>query len=528
MNSLPHRTGIRRSDPIVVIGAGIGGLAAALPLVHAGATVTVVERHAMPGGKMRQVPSAAGGVDAGPTVLTMRHVFDALFTGVSERFEDHVTLHEQEILARHWWPDSGPLDLYADPKRNAQSIGDFAGSDARRDFEAFEARTRLLFEEFRAPVMESAEPNLSSLSAQVMRNPSLLRAMAPMSKLAGLLDRSFRDPRLRQLFGRYATYVGGSPYQSPALLSLIWQAEAAGVWVVKGGMHALAKALAALIEQKGGQFRYNAHVSRILTDSTGVTGVSLADGSFLPAKQVIFNGDPRALPTSAMGPDVAGVAPQTAKAPRSLSANVWSFAATPTGPDLVHHNVFFCNDPKREFDNLRQGRIPADPTLYVCAEDRGQPDSPAQTERFEIIMNAPPLTLRRPEDKDFETCHTRTFQTLERFGLSFEPIPQRPALTMPSEFDALFPASAGSLYGQSPHGMTAALDRPTARTRIPGLYLCGGGTHPGAGVPMAATSGRHAAEAILKDRTFTSPSRQTAMPGGMSTESATAERALSR
>ncbi len=511
--------GTARKGPVVVVGAGIGGLCAALPLAHAGLDVTVVDRLDAPGGKMRQIPSDAGGVDAGPTVLTMRHVFDHLFDHVGEKLESHVSLHKQDVLARHWWPDSGPLDLFSDRTRSAEAIEAFCGSASRREFEAFCARTETLFAAFRQPMMEAPEPELSQLFRVVASNPSLLGAMAPLSTLAALLKRSFSDPRLRQLFGRYATYVGGSPYKAPALLSLIWQAEEAGVWVIEGGMHRLACTIADLIQARGGQFRFGAHVTRILTDSEGVTGVALQDGSILPAAQVVFNGDPRALALGQLGDAMTDVAPQTAKAARSLSAHVWAFAAEAKGPELAHHNVFFCADPRTDFSALERGTLADDTTLYVCAEDRGQSKQVPKLERFEIILNAPPTSRRGVDEREFETCHRRTFTALERFGLTFSPAPGKPALTTPQKFDTLFPGSAGSLYGQSPHGMTAALNRPRARTAIPGLTLCGGGCHPGAGVPMAALSGRHAAEAILGGQTFTSTSRKTAMPGGMSTGS---------
>ncbi|MBV2359391.1 FAD-dependent oxidoreductase [Thalassococcus sp. CAU 1522] len=518
----------RRPGPVIVIGAGIGGLCAALELVAAGENVLILERHATPGGKMRQVPSPAGGVDAGPTVLTMRAVFDALFEMTGSTLDAHVTLHKQDILARHWWPDSGPLDLYADTARSAQAIGAFAGTRAAQQFSAFSQRTRQLFDGFRAPVMEAANPTLGSLTRHVLRHPHLIGAMAPGATLAILLRQTFTDPRLRQLFGRYATYVGGSPFEVPALLSLIWQAEENGVWVVEGGLTALAQAIAARFEALGGNLLYHAHATRILTDSEGVTGVALADGSIFPAGQVVFNGDPRALALGRFGDAAASVAQVTDRVPRSLSANVWAFASEVRGLDLVHHNVFFSSDPKSEFKDLKRGCLPSDPTLYLCAEDRGQGRSPSRMERFEIILNAPPLTRRLPEPEDFDTCHRRTFQTLGRFGLTFTPEPGKAALTTPSGFDALFPATAGSLYGQSPHGMMAAFRRPTAKSPIPGLVLCGGGCHPGAGVPMAALSGRHAAAAILTARTSTSTSRRTATPGGMSTASRIAAAVPSR
>ena len=517
--SLPGNPALRpKTGPIVVIGAGIGGLSAALPLVHAGAEVTIVERAATPGGKMRQV----NGVDAGPTVLTLRAVFDDLFEQAGEALDQHVQLIPQDILARHWWPDSGPLDLFADGARSADAVGAFAGARAAEEFRRFSARAKTLFDGFHGPVMTAPDPSLGALTRHVLSQPQLIPAMAPLSTLTGLLRRSFTDPRLRQLFGRYATYVGGSPDRSPALLSLIWEAEAAGVWCVRGGMHALARALAGLIEAKGGQFRYNTHVRRILADSDGVTGVELAGGEVLPAAQVVFNGDPRALATGLLGDGVAQVAPQTARTPRSLSATVWSFRSRPRGPELVHHNVFFCADPRDEFGAIARGELPREASLYICAEDRGQGSPVPADERFEIIRNAPPLTARAAQPEDFQRCHDRTFRTLDRFGLHFTPEPGPGALTTPRGFETLFPGSAGSLYGQSPHGMTAALARPTAVTRVPGLVLCGGGCHPGAGVPMAALSGRHAAAAILTGRTSTSRSRRTAMPGGTSTASAPA------
>lgn len=512
------------SGRVIVIGAGIGGLATALPLVHRGFDVTILEGHSAPGGKMRQV----NGVDAGPTVLTMLDVFEALFDDVGESLSDHMTLIPQDILARHWWPDSGPLDLFPDRDRSADAVRDFAGAQAHSEFIAFADRAARLFDGFRNPMMLQSDPKLGALTAHVMKRPSLIRDMGVGQTLKRLLEKSFTDPRLRQLFGRYATYVGGSPDRSPALLSLIWEAEARGVWCVKGGMSVLARAIAALIETKGGTVRTSVTVKKINTAFGGVSGVTLTTGETLYADHVVFNGDPRALALGLLGDASSGVATITAKRARSHSANVWSFRAKPSDIDLIHHNVFFSDPRAAEFAEIERGYIPSSPTLYVCAEDRGQDTEPPDIERFEIIMNTPPLTQRAAQPEDYEICHTRTFPPLRRFGLSFSPEPGPDALTTAKTFDTLFPGSAGSLYGQTPHGMTAALDRPRARTGIKGLYLAGGGTHPGAGVPMAALSGRHAAAAIVTDRTSTSRSRKTVTPGGMSTASATTANALSR
>ena len=494
---------------IVVIGAGIGGLCCALQLVHAGAQVTIVDSHAQVGGKMRTLPTVAGPVDAGPTVLTMKHVFDTLFTSVGARLADHVTLTPEPILARHFWSDGTQLDLMQDTDQSRDNIMAAFGTDAARDFTKFMRRSAALYAAFDAPMMQTPVPTLAAMTAQTLRNPRLIPAMAPHQSLARSLRSQFRDPRLAQLFARYATYVGGIPEKSPAILSLIAHAEASGVWHVKGGMHRLATAIADLAVTKGAQLCLATHATRIETQN-GRTAAVQTDVGRIKADAVVFNGDPQAIHTGLLGTGVAAAVPD--QSPRSLSACVHSFAAIPAGPTLAGHNVIFADDPATEYAPLTRGQPQTDPTLYICAQDRFGGNTPTGPERFEIIMNAPPLTA--PEDK---TCQTLIFNRLRDRGLTFSPTPDANSLTTPTQFAAMFPASTGSLYGRSPHTMTAAFKRPTARTSITGLYLAGGGTHPGAGVPMAALSGRHAAAAMISDLCLTSMSPQADMHGGMST-----------
>ncbi|MEM6745415.1 MAG: 1-hydroxycarotenoid 3,4-desaturase CrtD [Pseudomonadota bacterium] len=517
-----------------MVGAGVGGLCAALELAHAGVEVTVCEAAAGPGGKMRALPSDAGPIDAGPTVFTQPQVFEGLMDAVGESLDAVLPTETAEVLARHWWPDGSSLDLFADEARSLEAVEAFAGAQEAGRFAAFSARCARLYRAFEGPVMEAEAPSPLSIAAAVAPKAlSLTRDMQPWSSLWGALGGQFRDSRLRQLFARYSTYVGGSPFLSPAILMLIWHSEAAGVRKVQGGMRRLAQTLATLAEARGAAFRYGAEAAEIEIEGGRAAGVRLADGERLAADAVLFNGDPGALGAGLLGDEVRGAAPALTWRRRALSAWVWTFAGRPSGLPLAHHSVFFSGDYAAEFEALdRRRRPPGDPTIYVCAQDRSsrdvaQPEGSGAPERLLMILNAPADgDLGPPSPEEMRRCTTATFGRLAASGLALEPPEPTPeTLTTPDRFAALFPGTGGSLYGASPHGRMhgalSSLSRPTARSKLPGLYLAGGGCHPGPGVPMAARSGRRAAAAILADLASTSPSRPAAMPGGISTGSPT-------
>jgi 1-hydroxycarotenoid 3,4-desaturase len=523
---------------VVIIGAGIGGLTCAIELALAGCGVTVVERSAGLGGKMREVMVDGVGIDAGPTVLTMRWVFEALFERAGAKLGDYVTLKPLSVLARHAWSDSERLDLFADQGRSAEAIGDFAGAREAAGYLAFCAEAQRIYQTLKDSFLTVQKGGPISLAQRVgLHRLGALMAIRPYETLWRALGDHFHDPRLRQLFGRYATYCGSSPFEAPATLMLIAHVEQAGVWTVEGGMQRLAEALGQLAASLGVIFRLSTHVDRIEVSKGRARGVVLAGGERLVADTVVTNADARARTSGLLGPAVAQ--PRARPVERSLSAVTWALKATTQGFPLARHNVFFSNDYAAEFDDLfKRGRLPGAPTVYVCAQDRDEPDagdaSPrgARPERLFILMNAPAQDQSTPDhpaqnesaasaERELATCETQVFQVLQRCGLAVERTGASAIRTTPAMFNALFPATGGALYGQATHGWAAAFARPAGRTPTPGLYQAGGGAHPGAGAPMAALSGRLAAQALLSDLASARSFHRVATPGGISMRSAT-------
>lgn len=519
-------------QPIIVVGAGVGGLVAALALAAQGLEVVVCEAQAELGGKVRQVHIGGQALDAGPTVFTMRWVFDELFSQVGETLGAHLDLHKVETLARHTWgqcrpfgpstdsrngqnssgPESSQLDLYANIDRSADAIGNFAGAAEARRYLAFCKRARLIYQTLEGPFLRATRPNPLSLSLRVAsQGVAGLARISPFGTMWRELGQYFQDPRLQQLFGRYATYCGSSPFMAPATLMLVAHVEQDGVWLIDGGMHALVRTLAALAARRGATFRYGAPVAEILTANGRASGVRLADGETITGAAVVFNGDAAALASGLLGAaairSVASVNPAT----RSLSAITWNLVTPVQGFPLLRHNVFFSGDSRAEFAALfaasGAARLPPEPTVYLCAQDRTDKDStaPLGGERLLCLVNAPANgdtldTQNRAMTQDnIERCEQATFARLKRSGLRLDSNAVQTLRTTPSDFNRLFPATGGALYGQASHGWMASFARPGSRSRLDGLYLAGGSTHPGPGMPMAALSGRQAASSVLAD-----------------------------
>jgi phytoene desaturase len=487
------------SQPLIVIGAGIGGLSAAIRLVAAGRHVTILEQNAAVGGKMSEFRADGFRWDTGPSVITMRHVIEDLFAAAGRRLEDYLTLVPVDPLTRYFYPDGVIFDASRDwPKMAAQ----IAQLD-ERDVEGY-----LKYLAYAARLHRITGP------AFIYGEPPNLRSLVRVSPLDTLridawrtMDSAIRDyvrsPHLRQLLGRFATYVGASPYRAPATLNVIAHVElTGGVWYPKGGIYGIARALERLAVEMGVEIRRGCGVKQIVVKDKVVRGVVLDDDRLLSAQAVIANVDvaavyERLLPKQNVD---SWRVQRLTKIESSCSGFIMLLGVEGQNEKLAQHNIFFSSDYPREFDDIfAKGVPPAEPTIYVAVTSKSDPqDAPEGCENWFMLVNAPPLSDKFEWRTQAELYSQRVLKRLADFGFDIR-IRSSHILT-PLDLERLTGARRGALYGTSSNNIFAAFHRPHNRARdFRGLYFAGGTTHPGGGVPMVMLSGQVAAAMLLAD-----------------------------
>lgn len=502
---------MKKRPKIIIIGAGIAGLSAAA-ILSKYCDVTVYDRADTAGGKVQTRALGSGHIDCGPTVFTLKSVFETIFADAGAHMENHITARPASTLARHFWQDGSKLDLFADPVQTADAIANFSSKKEAVNYLKFCKASEQVFAMLSPNFMQAPKPDFMKLVRS--QSPTKLAVLNPFSTLWQALNKSFDDPRLIQLFGRYATYCGSSPFECPATLMLVAHVERAGVWLLDGGMNAMVEALAAVATQNGAEIICKSNVDSISFRGKQVSGIQTEDGSFASAEGVLCCADIGAVAAGHYGADAAKAIASQGGAVRSQSAITWTMEAKTNGAELDAHNVFFSDNYKSEFDAVFGAKtVPQAPTVYLHAP-------PTKTDKARPIfclINAPANgDTRTYSDKETDQWLTQTVSQMEACGLSLKASAKTIITQSPSTYAARFPGTGGALYGPASHGWQAAFKRHGVRTRRKGFYLAGGSIHPGPGVPMAALSGRSAALAMMEDFNLTDRSHLAGMHGGIS------------
>lgn len=488
---------------IIIIGAGLGGLAAACRLAKSGFDVTVLEKNETVGGKVNLVKADGYKFDTGASLLTMRHVLEDLFAFCEKRIEDYLEIIPLDPICRYFWSDKTQFDASSDLKKTEMEIAKISPQDVE-NFRKYLADSRRKYEIAEKTFLAHSLNDLPKLL-----RPKYLKDLLAISSMKTLDAHNksyFQSAKLQQLFNRFATYNGSSPYQTPATFALVPFVEfGLGAWYVRGGMYEIPRALERLAKDAGVKIYTESEVEKIVVENKKAVGVRVG-GEFFKCDAVVTNAD--AIETYRRLIDAKHRRnfpdKKLNRIEPSSSGFVLLLGASKKFPMLAHHNIFFSDDYQAEFDALFRDLRPAEnPTIYVCATSQTDAtQAPQNHENLFVLVNAPYTSERTDWSKEAAPYRDLIIEKLENFGLTdlknsieFEQI------ITPEDFEKNYAANRGSIYGVSSNKIFSAFLRPPNQSRqIANLYFVGGATHPGGGIPLVLLSGKMAADLISRNK----------------------------
>ncbi|MBN9389494.1 MAG: phytoene desaturase [Chloroflexi bacterium] len=485
----------------------MGGLAAAIRLAADGHSVEVFEKNERVGGKLNLLERDGYRWDTGPSLITMPFVYRELFAAAGRKLEDFVELAPVDPVCRYVWPDGTRFDASDSVGRMTEALENLSPRDVRAYFR-FMAYSRRLYDLTAEPFLFNG---INHWRDFFRLNPLTAFKIDPFRTVHQAVKSYFRDPRLVQLFDRYATYNGSSPYQAPATLNIIPYVELGmGGWYVKGGLYALAQAYLTLAGELGVNVNCGPGfaVEEILVRQGRAVGLRLANGREVAADRVIANSDV-AYTGKELLPARGKWSGKIGKLEPSCSGFVLFLGVKRQYSQLAHHNIFFSPDYAAEFDHIFKLRQPSfDPTIYVCWTGLSDPDhAPPGKSNLFVLVNAPYLSTDQSEAFDWERPGaTQAYRDLvvnhlENFGLSnlSQNIEVEEIMT-PVDLAMRYNADRGAIYGVSSNNRFSAFLRPPNRSRqFKNLYYVGGSTHPGGGVPLVTLSAKIVVGLIKQD-----------------------------
>ena len=473
---------------VVVVGAGFGGIAAALRARRLGFAVTVVERMPAIGGRARVFQQDGFTFDAGPTVITAPQLIEQLFALFGECMADHVTMLPVRPWYRILFADGRHFDYGSSADEMRRAVAAFAPTDLD-GYDRLMARSRALYE---VGFDRYGAQSFSTVGAMLRALPSLVR-LGGYRSVSGLVQSCLKDEALQRAFSLQPLLVGGHPFRTPAIYALIPHLEQRwGIWFPRGGTAALVAALEALMTRHGIDVQCSRTVTSIQVAQGRVSGVELADGATLAADIVIANADAPQVHT--MLAESAGRRPSRVDHMQySFGLFVMCFGTNRSWPDVAHHTILLGERWKALLDEIFEGStVPIDPSLYLHRPAATDPSlQPPGHDGFYVLAPAP--NLRAPIDwaRATHLMRDRVVAQLEERvlpGLSRHIVTER--IMTPVDFAHDYLSRYGAGFSVAPTLLQSAWLRFHNRAALPGLYLVGAGTHPGAGVPGVLTSAK--------------------------------------
>jgi len=483
---------------IAIIGAGLAGLSSAITLATAGKKVTVYESAKKVGGKLSEMRLGHYRFDLGPSLFTMPHWIDELYTGAGKNPNDYYSYKKLDIITHYFYEDGTAFCSMADPQKFRAEL-ERNGIDARNLSPYLDKAAEIYNTVERIFLLSSIHKVSSYLNWDVLSSVFKLPFIKSFERMHEMNSKYFRDSRLQQYFNRMATYNGSDPYQAPGTLNLISHIEHNhGAFFPYGGMYSIAEGLYRLALDLGVHFEFDTMVDEIILEDKEAKGIMIY-GKFIPYDVVVSNMDifytyKKLLP-KAKHPQ------RILDQEKSSSALIFYWGIKKQFEQLGLHNIFFARDYKQEFGALFERFVPHDdPTVYINISSKEcKSDAPEGSENWFVMINVPNDT-----GQDWECIMKKARYDIirkinSRLGVDLETLIEEEEVLDPRTIESRTFSYKGSLYGNASNNKMAAFFRhANFSSSIRNLYFCGGSVHPGGGIPLAVQSGKIVGNLIIK------------------------------
>jgi phytoene desaturase len=484
----------------IIVGAGIAGLATSIRLKSAGFDVNVFEMNSYPGGKLTEFSENGYRFDMGPSLFTMPQFVEELFAVAGKKMTDYFEYHRKKTVCHYFYEDGTRFQAAADQEgfaKNAASSFDVKEKDILNYFKRSKKKYDLTASLFLEKSLHKASTYFSfdTLKAIVQ-----MGSLDINTSLHNYNTHQFSDPRLVQLFDRFATYNGSDPYQTPGIMSMIPHLEQYfGTFFPKGGMHSITMSLFQLAKDLGVKFHFNTKVEKILVEKKKAVGIQTESEKYF-ADCIVSNSD--VVPTYRNLLKDQKAPEKVLKQPRSSSALIFYWGVTKEFPELDLHNIFFSKEYQKEFETIfHQNNVIDDPTVYINITSKEEKnDAPVGCENWFVMINTPSNT-GQDWDEIIERSRQNIIQKLSRIlGKDLSKLIDYESILDPRLIESKTISYQGALYGAASNNKFAAfLRHPNFTQKISNLYFCGGSVHPGGGIPLCLLSGKIVSELILKN-----------------------------
>lgn len=484
----------------VVIGGGLGGLSAAISLAQSGFKVSLYEKNAHLGGKLNRLEQDGFGFDLGPSILTMKPIFEKLFVRSGKRMEDYIETVEVEHQWRSFFPDETVIDLYSDLEQMA------ASNEALSEQDMAEYRTFLDYAKGLYDITETGYFGAGlDNTKEVLRHHGLAQTLKGFDLTSTMFDaiaKRVKHPHLRDMLAYFIKYVGSSAYDAPAILNMmIYMQHAQGIWYVPGGMHGIAEGIVRLGKELGVKFYPNTEVVKLNQVEGHIVSAELGDGTLIEADYFISNMEVIPAYERLLGEAPAFIKQLEKKFEPASSGLVIHLGVKGEYPQLRHHNFFFSSDSKENFKTIFQKhQLPQDPTIYLVNVNK---TDPTQTlpghENIKILPHIPYIPDEPFTPEDYAALEERVFDKLERMGLTDlrERIVTKD-VWLPEDIEKAYYSHRGAIYGTvSDRKKNRGFKHAKESERYENLYFVGGTVNPGGGMPMVTLSGQQVHDKIM-------------------------------